>query len=142
MTLTTLPSPSDATAAQGLLKHLPGANDKQKVQITVDGKSFDLPPSAQELLLEIIGNIAEGKAISLIPINSELTTQQAANFLNVSRPFLIGLLDQGKIKYKKVGTHRRVVFEDLVKYKKLSYEKSMEILDELIRESQELNLGY
>ncbi|MDX1921479.1 MAG: helix-turn-helix domain-containing protein [Candidatus Caenarcaniphilales bacterium] len=140
MSLTTLPTKDDSSTAQNLLEHFPTSIEEQTVQITVNHQSFDLPPAVQKLLLQAIENIAEGKAISLIPINSELTTQQAADFLNVSRPFLIGLLNQGQIKYKKVGTHRRVLFEDLVKYKEESYKKSMKALDEIVRISEELNL--
>jgi excisionase family DNA binding protein len=118
----------------------PQSLDQTKVEILVNGQSFPIPEPIQELFVQIIENIAEGKAVSLTPVNSEFTTQQAADYLNVSRPFLIQLLNENKIKYRKVGSHRRVLFEDLVKYKEASYKQSIQILDELTSEGQKLNL--
>jgi excisionase family DNA binding protein len=118
----------------------PQSLEQTEVEILVNGQSFPIPESLQELFVQIIGNIAEGKAVSLMPVNSEFTTQQAADYLNVSRPFLIQILNERKIKYRKVGSHRRVLFEDLVKYKEASYKESMQILDELTEEGQQLDL--
>lgn len=105
-------------------------------------QKLPLPPSAVRLLLDLLTELAAGNAVTLMPIHAQLTTQQAADVLNVSRPFLVGLLEQGKIPHMKVGTHRRVHFEDLILYKKASDRKRHTALDELVKESEKLGLGY
>ncbi len=101
-----------------------------------------LPATAIRLLLDLLTEMAAGNAITLIPVHAQLTTQQAADVLNVSRPFLVSLLEQGKIPHVKVGTHRRILFEDLMRYKKEIDRERQKALDELIRESEKLNIGY
>jgi excisionase family DNA binding protein len=76
------------------------------------------------------------------PVHTELTTQPAADFLNVSRPYLIGLLEGKKLSSRKVGTHRRVLFKDLVEHKNSVDGKRSEALDELAKQAQDLGLGY
>ena len=86
--------------------------------------------------------MAQGNAVTIIPIHAELTTQEAADFLNVSRPYLVRLLEQKKMPFHMVGTHRRVRFEDLMAFK-ASFEKSRrEAMDELATQAQELGMGY
>jgi excisionase family DNA binding protein len=109
--------------------------DKREAKITV-------PFSAIKLFLEILTQMAEGNAITLIPIHAELTTQEAADLLNVSRPFLITLLEKGKIPFHKIGTHRRIRFVDLLHFKELSEKISQKALDELVEQAQELDMGY
>ncbi len=86
--------------------------------------------------------MALGNSITLMHVHAELTTQQAADILNVSRPFLIRLIDDGKILCRKVGTHRRIRFDDLMTYKREIDQQRMQSLEELAAEAQELDMGY
>lgn len=101
-----------------------------------------LPATAVRLLLDLLTEMAAGNAITLIPVHAQLTTQQAADVLNVSRPFLVSLLEQGKIPHLKVGTHRRILFEDLMRYKKDIDTERQKALDELVKQAEQLNMGY
>ncbi len=101
-----------------------------------------IPMSVFRLLTDILTQMALGNAVTLMPVNEELTTQQAADILNVSRPFLISLVEDGKIPYRKVGTHRRIRLEDLMMYKENIDKKRLQTLEELTREAQELDMGY
>lgn len=101
-----------------------------------------LPANAARLLLEILVQMAEGKAVTLLPTQAELTTQQAAAILNVSRPFLVRLLEHGQLPYRKVGTHRRILLRDVIAHQEGTDATRSRSLDELANLSQELNLGY
>lgn len=103
---------------------------------------IELPAGAVTLLMDILGAMASGQGITLIPENAELTTVQAADILNVSRPFLIKLLEEDKIPYRKVGKHRRIRMEDVMNYKQVADQERESILDELVADAQEQNMGY
>lgn len=115
------------------------------IQIPSDGgkgETVEIPLSAFRLLADILTQMAMGNAVSLIPIHAELTTQEAADLLNVSRPYLVELLEQGKIPFRKVGSHRRILFQDLMAYKQDIASKRRKALDELAALNQELDLDY
>jgi excisionase family DNA binding protein len=126
-----------------LLKDVRGP-DGIKVRIIEDGRPDEviLPVMAVRLLLDILRAMAQGNAVSIMPIHAELTTQQAAHCLNVSRPFLVNLLNQGKIQHHKTGTHRRIKLSDLLDYKRKTEEEQNKALEELAAEAQKLNMGY
>ncbi len=104
--------------------------------------TVELPADAVALLLAILEDMAEGHVVAVVPQRAELTTQQAADFLNVSRPFLIGLLEDGKIPFRKVGSHRRIRLEDVQRYKAAIDAERRKALDRLTAEAQELGMGY
>lgn len=101
-----------------------------------------LPSSAFQLLMDVLVNISQGNAVQVVPIHAELTTQQAADLLMVSRPHLIKLLDEGKITHRKVGTHRRVPYGALLAFKEQQAQARGAALDALAAEAQELGMGY
>lgn len=109
----------------------------------IDGEDeIEVPVSALRMLVDILANMAEGNAISIVPIHAELTTQQAADFLSVSRPYLVGLVERGALPHHKVGTHRRVYFKDLLDYRKQQMSQSKAGLDALAEQAQKLGMGY
>jgi excisionase family DNA binding protein len=114
-----------------------------ELSVLVEGSPDDalvVPRPVVELIAHMLGQLAEGRGVSVIPSHAELTTQQAADTLNVSRPFLIGLLESGRIPYRAVGRHRRVTFEDLMDFKRHDDLRRRAAADELAELSQELGL--
>ena len=105
-----------------------------------NGDTLRIPASAARMLVRILEEMAMGNAVKLIPVRAELTTQEAADMLNVSRPFFIQLLDEGKIEYRKVGTHRRVRFESLMSHKRRTYAERRAALAELVAYDQEIGI--
>lgn len=111
-------------------------DEQQKRQVV------EMPAFALRLLDNILSELALGNAVKVVPIHAELTTQEAADLLNVSRPHLVKLLDEGVIPHTKTGRHRRVRFADLMAYKELRDRASREAMDELAAQAQELGMGY
>jgi excisionase family DNA binding protein len=103
---------------------------------------LELPAYAVVLLMDILEAMAAGRGISLIPENAELTTVEAAEILNVSRPYLIKLLTDGALPHRKVGKHRRIRMEDVMAYKGRIDREREAVLDELAAEAQENDMGY
>lgn len=101
-----------------------------------------LPESASDALTRTLELIAEGSGVAVIPVDSEVTTQQAADLLNVSRPYVVTLLERGEIPFRKVGTRRRIRLADVLAYKAAQDARSTAALDELAAEAQDLGLGY
>ena len=102
--------------------------------------SIKIPAQAAHLLVQILDEMSRGNAVKLIPVHAELTTQDAADLLNVSRPTLIRLLDEGKIKFHRVGTHRRVPFKSALAYKQQVDVERRSALAELVAYDQELDV--
>ena len=119
-------------------------NKSNVVQIQIQGENelVSIPLKALTLLTSILSNMAEGKSIVLLPTDAEISTQQAAEILNVSRPHVIKILEKGDIPYKKVGSHRRILLQDILKYESAFKKKRRKQLDNLVAEAQKLNLGY
>jgi excisionase family DNA binding protein len=103
---------------------------------------IELPAGAVALLMDILEAMAAGRGVTIIPENAELTTVQAAGVLNVSRPFLIGLLENGTIPHRKVGRHRRIRMEDVMDYKARIDRDREAALDELTALAQQHDMGY
>ncbi|WP_166364224.1 helix-turn-helix domain-containing protein [Pseudomonas akapageensis] len=103
---------------------------------------IELPTSALRLLVDILGEIAIGNAVKVVPIHAELTTQEAADLLNVSRPHLVKLLEEGALLFTKTGRHRRVRFSDLMAFKQRRDEDSRQAMESLTQLDQELRMGY
>jgi|SRR5665213_4007060 len=144
------PTPADAKLAlessRRLTKFL-AARPKKALRVRIGPEnepeeSISIPVTAFRLLNSILTEMAKGNAVTLISIHAELTTQQAADLLNVSRPFLIEQLEKGAIPYRKVGTHRRVMFQDLMEFKQSMDHQRLKALEELSAIDQELGLGY
>lgn len=130
---------TSACALSELLDRLP---DADRARITMEGQDLIVPRQAVRLLRDILADMAQGKAVSIVPTNAELTTQQAANLLNVSRPYLIKLIESNTLPHTKVGTHRRIRFQDLVVYKQALKQQSSEAIDTLVNQAQANNMGY
>ena len=139
-----LPTPQDAelaAEASRVLADLKHVENHLRVHLD-DGTVVTFPIIAVRLLDQLLTLMAQGNAVALAPLHAELTTQEAADYLNVSRPYLIGLLEKGQIPFRKVGTHRRIIFADLMAFFKRTEEERRKVMDELAAQAQELRLGY
>ena len=141
------PTKADSVLAkesgQRLAAHLAGAGGLHlEIKNATTSEELVLPPPAVRLLLHALTEMGEGNAVTLTPIRAELTTQQAADLLSVSRPHLVKLLDEGIIPGRKVGSHRRIRLTDLLAYKQEFQARRHAVLDELQSLSQDLDMGY
>lgn len=137
-----VPSQADAEmateASRKLARHRGGP---LRVRLD-DGAELPLPTGVVELLKHILTETADGNAVTLIPLHAELTTRQAADYLNVSRPHVVKLIEEGRIPHHKVGTHRRIRFVDVAAFKAAQEARRRDALDALSAEAQELGMGY
>lgn len=130
-----------ARAVSRIKDYLMRHPDKEVISVLGEIGTDDalvLPRDAVSMLAYILAQAAEGRGVSVIPLNAELTTQQAADMLNVSRPFLIGLLEAGTIPYRMVGKHRRITAEAVMEYKRRDDRQRRTAADELAELGQEL----
>lgn len=139
---TVVPTADDAElaakASRTLSRH---ANAALRIRLE-DGEELTLPTAAAKLLTHLLTEMSQGNAVTLIPMHAELTTRQAADYLNVSRPHVVKLLEQRKIPHHKVGTHRRIRFSDLELFKQTHEIARRQALEALAAEAQELGMGY
>ncbi|WP_448603476.1 helix-turn-helix domain-containing protein [Thermoleptolyngbya sp.] len=145
----TLPTAAEAQLSKEssriLASHLAPQKPTRQLKIVEEDGSeqvVTVPAAAFHLFVDILSQMAQGHAVTLIPIHAELTTQEAADLLNVSRPFVVKLLESGELPHRKVGRHRRIRYEDLMTYKQQIDHQRRLALDELAAQAQELNLGY
>jgi excisionase family DNA binding protein len=135
---------AEAAIARAAAASLAGAAQAgQGVQLVLrEQPNVAVPLSARavEIVFDVLTAMAERRPFSVIPHAAELTTQQAADYLNVSRPFLIGLVDRGEIPHRMVGRHRRVRFDDLLAFERASAEKRRRALTEMAAEARRLGL--
>ncbi len=143
---TVAPSEADARLASESSRLLAarklGRRASVRVQLGGDDAPVEVPASAVRMFLQLLAEMSKGNAVTLVPSRAELTTQRAADLLNVSRPYVVKLLDEGKIPSRTVGKYRRVRFDDLMAYKRKDDAARAKVLEELSALDQELGLGY
>ena len=142
-----LPSQEEVEQASTSSRTLSKYTDVDRVQLSLrgcDGETDDLvlPGHVLQILLDVLSEMSKGNAVSVVPYHHELTTQEAANLLNVSRPYLVSLLENGEVPFRKVGTHRRVLLTDLMAYRDHINKARQQALDTLTAMSQEEDMGY
>ena len=140
------PTPQDSALARAAGQHLARfarGNRPVRVQLEADQEGpLELPVGAVALLVEILDAMAAGCGVTISPEAVELSTVEAAGVLNVSRPFLIKLLDEGALPYRKVGKHRRIRRDDVLDYKMKVDREREAVLDRLVADAQEQDMGY
>ncbi|PFG09319.1 MULTISPECIES: helix-turn-helix domain-containing protein [unclassified Marinobacter] len=142
-----LPTPVEVEQAKLSSRTLSKYADVDRVNLSLRGSNGEsdelvLPGHVLQILLDVLSEISQGNAISLIPYHQEISTQDAANLLNVSRPFLVRLLEDGEIPFGKVGAHRRVKLQDVLAFKEKTDNQRSLALDELAQLSQKEGMGY
>jgi excisionase family DNA binding protein len=142
-----LPDDKRETANLALTRvrtYLAEHRETRQIHVTVqdggDCEPLTLPREAMELLASLLAHLGAGRAVSIVPADAELTTQQAADMLNVSRPYLIGLLEAGEIEYRTVGTHRRITALSLLEYQREDDSRRRLVADQLTELGQEMGM--
>ena len=115
-------------------------SEQSEISIEETNDKIKIPLSALKLLGDILKAMSQGKLISLVPISTELTTQAAAEFIGCSRPHLVKLLEEGKIAYTKVGKHRRIKFDDIVKYRNQMKDQQKQHIIDIMNADEETGL--
>jgi excisionase family DNA binding protein len=115
-------------------------SDEAEIEIEETNNKIVIPIRALKLLGDILKSMSQGKPISIVPFATEVTTQKAAEILGCSRPYLVKLLEEGKIEFTKVGKHRRIMFEDVLKYKQLMKEAQKKNIIDMMNFDEELGL--
>ena len=132
-----------AVAAERVGAVAEGHRHRPTLMITLeDERPFTVPVEAVALLADILREMARGHAVTVVPYGTELTTQQVAEILNVSRPYVVKLIETGQLEARKVGPRRRVRFEHLMGYKHADDERRRRVARDLTREAEGLSLGY
>lgn len=132
-----------ATESSRILSRSDGTEDNQEFHVHLEGGTeLRLPSAVKTLLIHLLTEMSKGNAVTIIPIHAVLTTQEAADFLNVSRPHLVSLLEKGEMKFHMVGTHRRIRFSDLSEYQEKHEDMREAAMQELADQAQELDMGY
>jgi excisionase family DNA binding protein len=124
-----------------LARFMEGKRTQSPRLIGPQGETLEIPEPVFHLLRKVVTVLAQGDAVTIVPVHKELTSQQAADILNVSRQYLVRLLNEGAIRYRKTGTHRRIQLQDLLEFKKRRDTQRQEALDELAQMSQDFG-GY
>ena len=131
-------------ACEALAQHAAGDKTGLRVQIITEAgreiTTLDVPPSAVPLIRALLKEMGEGKGVSVIAYDAEISTQQAAELLHVSRPYLVGLIEKGELPARKVGPRRRLLIADVLAYRAETKAKRREALRELAALDQELGL--
>jgi len=141
----TIPTDQDALVAREVSRALEnGAGDKKlRIEVTAAGRQLtkhELTPLIEELIMRMLDAMAKGQALSVVPTETEITTQQAADLLNVSRPYVVGLIDKGELPARLVGNQRRLPLADVLAYKTAVRAKAYEAMREIASIDQELGL--
>lgn len=139
-----LPTKGEAAVARTACDRLDRSKvrDRDVVVAMGERERVPLPKAAVRVLRQVLAEMARGNGVTVVPVSAELTTQQAADLLGVSRPFLVKALDEAQLPFRWVGTHRRIRLEDLVRYRDAKDAAREGALDELARQAQELGMGY
>ena len=136
------PDPEEMEQAELIGRELSAFSESKDTSLVFrhGGKELSLPfpPSALHLLTRIMEQMSLGNSVTLIPVHAQLTTQEAADVLNVSRPYVVKLVEKGKLPCVKVGSHRRIRFDDLMSYKKQMLAESEKARARLAELSQEM----
>lgn len=139
-----MPSEQEAQLAADsgrILASCIGQGDQAKLRLSNVPQEINIPIKAIHMLADILNQMAQGNAISIIPIHAELTTQQAADFLNISRPYLINqILDTGKLAFHKAGNRRKIYFKDLMEYQAQQKAENKKTMEQLAQLSQDMGL--